>query len=53
MQHLKIQAYINHVQLAAVFFTLKVEYNTLLLAYLAIVELFEAVHSSLSTDYSH
>jgi hypothetical protein len=49
MQLLNIQAYLNHVQLAAIFFTSEVEYDAFLPAYTAIVEFSEAVHPYLST----
>jgi len=49
MQLLKIQAHLNHVQLAAVFFTSEVEYDTFLPEYAAIVEMSEAIHPYLST----
>lgn len=49
MQLLNIQACLNHVQLAAIFFPSEVEYDAFLPAYMAIVELSEAVHPYLST----
>jgi hypothetical protein len=49
MQLLKIQAHLNHIQLAAIFFTSEVEYDAFLPEYAAIVEMSEGIHPYLST----
>jgi hypothetical protein len=49
MQLLRIQAYLSHIRLAAIFFTSEMDHDAFLLTYTAIVELSEAVHPHLST----
>jgi len=49
MQLLKIQAYLSHIQLAAIFFTSEMDYDAFLPTFTAIVELSEAVHPYVST----